>query len=108
MRSGRKLTIVYDYQRTYKENQNYGSIKMNDNFITQIGAWGCRCQVDISALSRSTDRAGRRDQRHYNYLKKHNPTVINLMRLKGILKQYLINLDHDAQEMYDRFVRRYA
>lgn len=31
---------------------------MKDEFITRVGVWG---------------------QRHYNYLKKHSPTVINVM-----------------------------
>jgi hypothetical protein len=50
---------------------------MKDEFITRVGVWG---------------------QRHYNYLKKHCPTVINVMRMKGTLEQYLINLNRDAQE----------
>lgn len=53
---------------------------MKDEFITRVGVWG---------------------QRHYNYLKKHCPTVINVMRLKGTLEQYLTDLNRDAQETYD-------
>ena len=60
---------------------------MKDNFITQIGVWG---------------------QRHYNYLKKLSPTVINVMRMKGTLEQYIIDVDRDAQEMYDRLVKQYV
>ena len=60
---------------------------MKDEFISKIGIWG---------------------QRHYHYLKKHSPTVLNVMRLKGTLEQYLRNLDRDAQEMYDRMVGQYA
>ena len=41
---------------------------MKDEFVKNIGIWG---------------------QRHYAYLKKHNPTVINVMRMKGTLEQYL-------------------
>ena len=41
---------------------------MKDEFITRFGVWG---------------------QRHYNYLKKHSPTIINIMRMKGTLEQYL-------------------
>ncbi len=47
-------------------------------------------------------------QRHYNYLKKKSPTVINVMRLKGTLEQYLIDLNRDAQETYDLLIRQYA
>ena len=60
---------------------------MKDEFITRIGVWG---------------------QRHYNYLKKHSPTVINVMRMNGTLEQYLVDLDRDAREMYDNLVRQYA
>ena len=40
---------------------------MKDEFIPRVGIWG---------------------QRHYNYLKKSNPTVVNVMRMKGTLEQY--------------------
>lgn len=60
---------------------------MKDELITRIGVWG---------------------QRHYNYLKKKSPTVINVMRLKGTLEQYLIDLNRDAQETYDLLIRQYA
>ena len=53
---------------------------MKDQFITKIGIWG---------------------QRHYNYLKKHSPSVISVMRMKGTLEQYLTDLDRDIQETYD-------
>ena len=53
---------------------------MKDEFVKNIGIWG---------------------QRHYGYLKKHSPTVINVMRMNGTLEQYLRNLDRDAQEMFD-------
>ncbi|MCR5636258.1 MAG: TnpV protein [Clostridiales bacterium] len=55
--------------------------------ITNIGVWG---------------------RRHYNYLKKNSPTVINVMRMKGTLEQYIIDVDRDAQEMYDRLVKQYV
>ena len=60
---------------------------MKDEFVTRIGIQG---------------------QRHYNYLKKHSPTVINVMRLKGTLEQYLIDLNRDAQETYDLLMRQYS
>ena len=60
---------------------------MKDEFITRIGIWG---------------------QRRYNYLKKHSPAVINTMRLKGTLEQYLINFDRDTQEMFDLLISQYA
>ena len=60
---------------------------MKDEFIARIGVWG---------------------QRHYNYLKKKSPTVINAMRLKGTLEQYLTDLNRDTQETYDLLIRQYA
>jgi len=53
---------------------------MKDEFVKNIGIWG---------------------QRHYNYLNKSNPTVVNVMRMKGTLEQYLTDLDRDAQDMFE-------
>ena len=36
-----------------------------------IGIWGCGSPVENSDEVRSTDRTGRRDQRHIRYLKQH-------------------------------------
>lgn len=60
---------------------------MKDEFVKNIGIWG---------------------QRHYNYLKKSNPTVINIMRMKGTLEQYLTDLDRDAQDMFDLLMKQYT
>ena len=60
---------------------------MKDEFIPRVGIWG---------------------QRHYNYLKKSNPTVVNVMRMKGTLEQYLTDLDRDAQEMFELLIKQYA
>ena len=60
---------------------------MNDEFVARVGVWG---------------------QRHYNYLKKHSPIVINVMRLKGTLEQYLTDFDRDIQETYDLLMRQYT
>ena len=60
---------------------------MKDEFITRIGVWG---------------------QRHYSYLKKHFPTVITVMRMKGTLEQYLIDIDKDAQDMFDKLTKQLA
>ena len=60
---------------------------MKDKFVARVGVWG---------------------QRHYNYLKKKSPTVINVMRLKGTLEQYLTDLNRDTQETYDLLIRQYA
>lgn len=60
---------------------------MKDEFITRVGVWG---------------------QRHYNYLKKSNPTVVNVMRMKGTLEQYLTGLDRDAQDMFGLLMKQYT
>ena len=60
---------------------------MKDEFVKNIGVWG---------------------QRHYAYLKKHSPTVINVMRMNGKLEQYLTDIDQDAQEMFDLLMKQYA
>ncbi len=60
---------------------------MRDEFISKIGIWG---------------------QRHYDYLKKYNPTVINVMRMDGTLKSHLTQVDRDAQEMYEKLIKEYA
>ena len=60
---------------------------MKDEFVKNIGVWG---------------------QRHYAYLKKHSPTVINVMRMNGTLEQYLRDIDQDAHEMFDLLMKQYA
>ena len=60
---------------------------MKDEFVARVGVLG---------------------QRHYNYLKKKSPTVINVMRMKGTLEQYLTDLNRDTQETYDLLIRQYA
>ncbi len=60
---------------------------MKDEFVARVGVWG---------------------QRHYNYLKKKSPAVVNVMRLKGTLEQYLTDLNRDTQETYDMMVWQYA
>lgn len=47
-------------------------------------------------------------QRHYNYLKKESPTVINVMRLEGKLEQYLCDIDRQANEMFSQLVKQFA
>lgn len=60
---------------------------MKDEFMKNIGVWG---------------------QRHYAYLKKHSPTVINVMRMNGTLEKYLGDIDQDASEMFDKMMRAFA
>ena len=60
---------------------------MKDDFVKEIGVWG---------------------QRHYSYLKKNSPTVINVMRMNGTLEQYLRDIDRDAQNMFDKLTKQLA
>lgn len=60
---------------------------MKDEFVKNIGVWG---------------------QRHYFYLKKNKPTVVNVMRMNGTLEQYLRDLDLDAQDMFELLMKQYA
>jgi len=60
---------------------------MKDEFVKSIGIWG---------------------QRHYSYLKKHSPTVINVMRMKGTLEQYLKDIDNEAQDMFEKLTKQLA
>ena len=60
---------------------------MKDECVRNIGVWG---------------------QRHYDYLKKYSPTVINVMRMNGTLEQYLRDIDQDAQDMFDKLVKQLA
>lgn len=60
---------------------------MKDVFIGQVGIWG---------------------QRHYQYLKENKPTTVNVMRMNGTLKQYLREVDEQAEEMLYGLVRQMA
>ena len=73
-----------------------------------IGIWGCGCPVDTSAKGRSTDRAGRRDQRHLRYLKQHRQTVYAELLTSGKLNNYLADLNEQAEDMFFRLVKELA
>ena len=60
---------------------------MQDELVIPIGIWG---------------------KRHYAYLKKHSPTVINVMRMNGTLEQYLKDIDKYAKEMFNKLVKQLA
>ena len=87
MRRGRKRTSAQDHRRTDKENQGYGGIKMKDVWIGQIGIWG---------------------QRHYQYLKENKPATVNVMRMNGSLKSYLMDINEQAEEMLFQSVKQMA
>ena len=81
---------------------------MKDSWVGQVGIRGCGSPVETSAEGRSTDRAGRRDQRHYRYLKENKPTVVNVMCMNNTLKQYLREVDEQAEEMLFQLVKQMA
>lgn len=47
-------------------------------------------------------------QRHYQYLKENKPSVISVMRIKGILNSYLREIDEQADEMVFQMVKQLA
>ena len=47
-------------------------------------------------------------QRHYQYLKENKPTVVNVLRMNNTLKQYLREVDEQAEKMIFQLVRQTA
>ena len=45
---------------------------------------------------------------HYDFLCRNNRTVINAMRLKGTLHDYLMGIDKDAENMFNPIVNQTA
>ena len=60
---------------------------MKDEFISKIGLYG---------------------QMHYRYLKENKPSVINVMRMKGTLRQYLEEVNANAEEMLFQLIKQMA
>ncbi len=58
---------------------------MKDEFIGKIGVYG---------------------QMHYLYLRENKPSVVNVMRLKGTLRQYLEEVNANAEEMFFQLVEQ--
>lgn len=54
---------------------------MRDEFISKIGVYG---------------------QMHYRYLMENKQSVVNVIRMKGTLRQYLEDVNTDAEEMLAR------
>lgn len=55
--------------------------------LKNIGAWG---------------------RMHYDFLYRNNRTVINVMRLKGTLNDYIMGIDKDAEDMFNLIVKQTA
>ncbi len=64
-----------------------GKNAMQDEFIRKIGVYG---------------------QMHYRYLKENKPSVINVMRMKGTLRQYLEEVNANAEEMLFQLIKQMA
>ncbi len=45
-------------------------------------------------------------RRHYDYLRKNKPTVINVMRMNGTLNDYLKSVNSEAEEMFSQLVEQ--
>ena len=73
-----------------------------------IGIRGCGCPVDTSAKGGSTDRAGRRDQRHLRYLRQCKKTTYTALAIEGKRPDYLANVNEQAEEMLFQLVKQMA
>lgn len=60
---------------------------MEVTYYENIGAWG---------------------RMHYDFLYRNQRSVINVMRLNGILNNYLADIERDACDMFDSLVRQTA
>ena len=47
-------------------------------------------------------------RRHYDYLRKNKPTVINVMRMNGTLNSYLKGVNEQAEEMLFQLIKQMA
>ena len=47
-------------------------------------------------------------RRHYDYLRKSKPTIINVMRMNGTLNDYLKSVNTEAEEMLFQLVKQLA
>ena len=55
-----------------------------------------------------TPNLGKWGRLHYDYRYRNKRTVINAMRLKGTLQAYLKQFDVDAQDSFEKLVKRTA
>ncbi len=65
-------------------------------------------KVDTSAEGGSTDRAGRRDQRHLRYLRQCKKTTYTVLVIEGKLPDYLADVNEQAEEMLFQLVKQMA
>ena len=104
--------------RIYDEKNGLWYEKQGDYYIPclslpegenkPIGIWGCGSPVETSDEVRSTDRAGRRDQRHLRYIKQHKRVFYANLLTSCKLNSYLADVDEQAEEMFSRLVKDLA
>ena len=46
--------------------------------------------------------------RHYEFIKQNRPSTVGVLRLNGILENYLKEVNQEAAEMLETLVRQYA
>lgn len=73
-----------------------------------IGILGCGSPVETSDEVKSTDRAGRRDQRHLRYIKQHKRVFYANLLTSCKLNSYLADVDEQAGDMFSRLVKDLA
>ena len=71
----------------------------------RLGKWGAGVRW-TPLQSRSTDRAGRRDMLHKDYMLKHKKSTVAIMTAEGRFWQYLVDIDKQATEMYNLLVEQ--
>ena len=58
--------------------------------------------------TKETANLGKWGRLHYDYLYRNKRTVINVMRMKSTLQAYLEQFDADAQDSFEKLVKRTA
>ena len=71
----------------------------------RLGKWGAGVRW-TPLQSRSTDRAGRRDMMHKDYMLKHKKVTVTIMTAEGKFWQYLAEVDKQAEKMFDSLVEQ--
>ena len=46
--------------------------------------------------------------RHYEFIKQNRPSTVGVLRLNGILENYLKEVNQEATEMLETLIRQYA
>ena len=64
--------------------------------------------MDTSAEGGSTDRAGRRDQRHLRYLRRCKKATYTALLIEGKLPDYLADVNDQSEEMLFQLVKQMA